>query len=167
MNKQESIEFLIENHKKMEFMIDTLHDEEMVQHHIVKAWTIKDIIAHLAAWNKELNKSIDWIISKQDVWYRKGGIDEYNKIQVTIRKSRSLKEIIDEWQVSFSELIDRIKLVSNEEWEFESEYKWKDGNPIKTKHLFSYRYLGFGHEGGHAWQIEDYFESDRCACRVY
>jgi len=167
MNLQESIEYLIEDHRKMEFIITTLNDEEMVQYHILKAWTIKDILAHLAAWNKELKKSIDWILSNEDVWYRKGGIDEFNKIQVTIRKSKSLKEIIEEWQSSFEALVERLKQLSEKEWNFESSYKWKDGNPIKIKHLFNYRYHGFGHEGGHAWQIEDYFESDRCACRVY
>ncbi len=167
MNRLEAIDFLQEDHKKMEFIINTLNDEEMVQHHIVKAWTIKDIIAHLAAWNKELRKSIDWIISNEDVWYRKGGIDDFNKIQVTIRKPRSLDEIIKEWQSTFELLIKRLEELTDDEWGFESKYKWKDGNSIKIKHLFTYRYLGFGHEGGHAWQIEDYFESDRCACRVY
>ena len=167
MNKQEAIEFLIEDHKKMEFIIDALHNEEMVQYHILKAWTIKDIIAHLASWNKELTKSIDWILSNQDLWFRKGGIDEFNKIQVTIRKPKTLQEVIEEWQTSFDSLIERIKQLSEEDWTFESEYKWEDGNRIKIKHLVDYRYHGFGHEGGHAWQIEDYFESDRCACRVY
>ena len=167
MNKQEAIDFLIEDHKKMEFIINTLNDEEMVHYHILKAWTIKDIIAHLSAWNKELTKAINWILSNEDIWFRKGGINEFNKIQVTIRKSKSLKEIIDEWQSSFDSLIQRIKELSDEEWIFKSKYKWQDGNQIQIMHLVEYRYHGFGHEGGHAWQIEDYFESDRCACRVY
>ncbi len=167
MNQQEAVEFLQENHEKMEFIINSLHKEEIVQHHIVKAWTIKDIIAHLASWNKELRKSFDLILEKKDVWFRTKREHEFNKIQVTIRKSKSLEDVIDEWQISFSQLIERIKQLSEEEWIFDSGFKWKSGPSITIKSLFGYRYLGFGHEGGHAWQIEDYFESDRCACRVY
>jgi hypothetical protein len=167
MNKEKTIEFLTEEHEKLNFVVNSLHLEELVQYHIVKAWTIKDILAHLAAWNKELTKAIGDLLEEKDIWFRTKGDEEFNKIQVTLRKSKSIQEIIDEWENSFTKLIERIEALSEEEWNFDTGLKWKGGQEITVKSLFGYRKRGFGHEGWHAFQIEDYFESDRCTCRVY
>ncbi len=167
MNKEKTLEFLKEEHAKLDFIINSLNQEELVQYHIVKAWTIKDILAHLAAWNKELTKSIGLVLEKKDVWFRTKNEEEFNKIQVVLRKPRSVIEILDEWENSFTKMIEKIESLSEEEWNFSSEFKWKDGHYVTVKSLFGYRKREYGHEGWHAFQIEDYFESDRCTCRVY
>ncbi|MCG3259321.1 MAG: DinB family protein [Candidatus Heimdallarchaeota archaeon] len=167
MDKEKTREFLKEEHERMNSVINSLNVEELVQYHIVKAWNIKDILAHLAAWNKELTKSIGIVLDKNDVWFRTKNEEEFNKIQVVLRKSRSVEEIIDEWKNSFTKLIEKIESLSDDQWNFDSGFKWKDGSSISVKSLFGYRKRDLGHEGWHAFQIEDYFESDRCACRVY
>ncbi len=167
MDKKKTLVFLKEEHEKLSSVFNSLHKEELVQYHIVKAWNIKDILAHLAAWNKELLKSIDSLLDKKDIWFRTKNEEEFNKFQVTLRKSKSVAEIIEEWENSFSQLIEKIEGLSKEEWNFKSEYKWKSGDFVTVKSFFEYRKRGLGHEGWHAFQIEDYFESDRCACRVY
>ena len=167
MDKEKTREFLKEEHERLNSVINSLNLEELVQYHIVKAWNIKDILAHLAAWNKELTKSIGIVLDKNDVWFRTKNEEEFNKIQVVLRKSRSVEEIIDEWKNSFTKLIEKIESLSDDQWNFDSGFKWKDGSSISVKSLFGYRKRDLGHEGWHAFQIEDYFESDRCACRVY
>jgi len=167
MDKEKTREFLKEEHERLNSVINSLNVEELVQYHIVKAWNIKDILAHLAAWNKELTKSIGIVLDKNDVWLRTMNEEEFNKIQVVLRKSRSVEEIIDEWKNSFTKLIEKIESLSDDQWNFDSGFKWKDGSSISVKSLFGYRKRDLGHEGWHAFQIEDYFESDRCACRVY
>ena len=167
MNKEETVEFLQEEHRKLDFVITSLHLEELVQYHIVKAWTIKDILAHLAAWNKELTKAIGLVLDKKDIWFRTKNEEEFNKIQVTLRKSRSVAEVIDEWENSFTKMIEKIESISDDLWNFDSGFKWKDGNNVTVSSLFGWRKRNLGHEGWHAFQIEDYFESDRCTCRVY
>ena len=167
MDKEKTIEFLKEEHERLNSVINSLNVEELVQYHIVKAWNIKDILAHLAAWNKELTKSIGIVLDKNDVWFRTKNEEEFNKIQVVLRKSRSVEEILDEWKNSFTKLIEKIESLSDDQWNFDSGFKWKDGSSISVKSLFGYRKRDLGHEGWHAFQIEDYFESDRCACRVY
>lgn len=170
MNLKDTIEFLKEDHQKMEFIIETLNPEELVQHRITQLWNIKDIIGHLAAWNIALTESVDQILNNNEMWFvnqKKQTISEFNQIQVALRKSYTIEEIIEEWQDSFNKLLERLKIISDEDWTFEASFNWNDGTPVTVRDLFEYRYRGYGHEGGHADQIEDYFESDRCSCRPY
>ena len=167
MNKNETIAFLKEEHAYLYAIIDSLNKEELVQYHIVKAWTIKDIVAHIAAWNKELTKAISLILDKKDIWFRTKSEEEFNKIQVALRRPRSTTEVLEEWKKSFTEMIEIIENLSEAEWNFDPGFYWKSGNPVTIKSLYEYRKRGYGHEGWHAFQIEDYFDSDRCACRVY
>ncbi len=161
MNKNKTIEFLNENHQKMEFIVNSLHKEEMLQHQIVKAWNIKDILAHLTAWNFEIGKSIDVVLKNEDLWFRTKNEEEFNKIQVNSRKSYTLQEVIDEWKSSFNKLIKKLESFTCQKWEHDSGFTWKDGSKITVESLFEYRYRGLGHEGGHAVQIEEYFGRDR------
>ena len=173
MTKQELIEFLTEDHKKMEFIVNSLHKEEVLKLKIQKSWNVKDILAHLSSWNIELTKMVGVVLNDEKPWFvdehrkTKELESEFNKIQVIKRKSHSLEEVIDEWQNSFETLIKKIEDLKDEELTYASSYFWEKGAPVTIKSLFGYRYKGEGHEGGHAKVIEDYFDEDHCDCRDY
>jgi len=173
MTKQQIIEFLKEDHKKMEFVVNSLHKEEFLKFRIQDSWNVKDIIAHLTAWNFELVKMVDVLLKDEKPWfvddYRKTKQleTEFNKIQVIKRKSHSLEDVIDEWQQSFESLVKKIESLRDNELNYISSYFWEEGSPVTVKSLFGYRYKGEGHEGGHAKIVEEYFDEDHCSCRNY
>ncbi len=172
MKKEKTTELLVNDHKKMETVVNLLSKEEMLKIRVLDVWSVKDVIAHLSAWNLELAKSIDIILKNQELWFRNTGDKEFNKIQITKRKSHSLDEIIEEWQKSFKSLIDRINNLSENEWNFQSDFFWggkavHGKYPVTVKSLFEYKYKGESHEGGHAKQIEEYFDRDDCSCQIY
>jgi len=172
MKKKNVIDLLIKDHKKMEAVLELLTKEDMLKIRVLGVWNIKDVLAHLSAWNLELAKSIDIILRDEELWFRNTGDEEFNKIQVTKRKSYSLEEIMEEWQNSFKILIDRIEKLSEEEWEFQSKFYWGSEAihgkyPVTIESLFDYKYKGETHEGGHAKQIEEYFDREDCSCQIY
>ncbi len=172
MKKEDVIKILVEDHKKMETVVSLLTKEEMLKIRVLDVWSIKDVIAHLSAWNLELTKSIDIILKNEELWFLNTGDKEFNKIQVTKRKSYSLDEITEEWHKSFKSLIDRINDLSENEWNFQSNFYWGSKAdygkyPVTVKSLFEYKYKGESHEGGHAKQIEEYFDRDDCSCQIY
>ena len=172
MKKEDVVKTLIEDHKKMQKITELLTKEEKLKFRVLGVWSVKDVIAHLSAWNLELTKSVDIILRNEELWFLNTGDEEFNKIQITKRKSYSLDEVMDEWQNSFKTLIDRINNLSESEWNFQSNFFWggkaiHGKYPVTVKSLFEYKYKGESHEGGHAKQIEEYFDRDDCSCQNY
>ncbi len=167
MNREETIIFLQDDRKELETSLENLFPEDFVTFRVLGIWKIKDVIAHLPGWNIELKKSIDKLLNNEELWFVSESEDFFNKIQVMKRKSLTVKQVLDEWKMTFTELIERIRKLTNEEWEFTSKYKWKSGAPVTVKSLFGYRKKGKGHEGYHALLIDEYFERDYCDCERY
>ncbi len=168
MTKEETVEFLKDDHAKLELVLEALTDEMMISHRISGTWRIKDILAHLSAWNIKLTEAVDVVLNNEKPWFMESfSEEEFNHIQVVKRKSMSLKEIIDEWQQSFDDMLKKINSLSDEEWKYKTQFKYRDGSEVTVESLFGYRYKGHGHEGGHAVQIEEYFDRDSCACEIY
>ncbi|MCG3227700.1 MAG: ClbS/DfsB family four-helix bundle protein [Candidatus Heimdallarchaeota archaeon] len=175
MTKQQIMDFLSEDHDKMEFVVESLHKEEMMSLRIQGNWNVKDILVHVASWNKELTKSCDLLLKNEKLWFVEDPSKikqleaDFNVLKITIKRSSSLEEVIEEWQDSFNKLLSKIDSFSEEELNFITDYLWATGNPVTIKSLFGYRYKGdeHGHEGGHAKVIDDYFSEDRCGCKQY
>ena len=169
MSKEETIEFLKQDHAKLELVIEALTDEMMISHRITGTWRVKDILAHISAWNFKLTEAIDLLLKNEKPWFIASSFSEaeFNKIQVVKRKSMSLREIVDEWRLSFIYMLKRIEILSDEEWEYKTQYEYQEGSAVTIESLFGYRYRGHGHEGGHAEQIEEYFDRDSCECEIY
>ena len=175
MAKQEIIDFLSEDHDKLEFVVESLHKEEMLDIKIQGNWNVKDILVHVTSWNKELKNACDLLLKNEKPWFVENPKKikqletEFNTLKVTIKKSLSLDEVVEEWQQSFKELIEKIDSLSEEEFNFTTVFFWNKDYSVTVKSLFDYRYKGeeHGHEGGHAKVIEDYFSEDRCGCKQY
>lgn len=162
MNKHQTIQFLENNHKRLEKVISGLEKNQMVEHIILGKWTTKDILAHISAWNLELIKATDDLLNNTKPWYineEEQTEEEFNERETQNRKSLSLNQVLEEWQDSFENLIRRIEHLSSSEWEHQTPFEWSKEMPVTVNSLFDYKYKGEGHEGGHAKQIEEYFKN--------
>lgn len=160
MNKQHTIQFLKDNHQKLKEVINKLEKKQMAKDIIVK-WTVKDILAHISAWNLELVKATDELLNNQEPWFvneKECTETEFNESETRKRKSWSLDQVLEEWQGSFEKLIKKIESLSSNEWEYQTAFKWGGKIPVSVNSLFEYTYKGEGHEGGHAKQIKEYFK---------
>ncbi|WP_455142696.1 DinB family protein [Candidatus Hodarchaeum mangrovi] len=160
MNKQQCIQFYIDNHKKLFNVVNRLKRSQMDEN--LGSWTVKDILAHISAWNFELINAIDSISNDEKPWFideEKLNEREFNKLETQKRRQWTIDEIMEEWQESFDELITKIKDLSSSEWDYQTNFVWKGTSiPVSIPSLLSYTYKGDGHEGGHAVQIENYFK---------
>lgn len=160
MKKQQAIQFLKENHRKLENIINRLKENQITKDIISDKWTSKDIIAHISAWNSELKKAIDNLLNYEKPWFineEELTEAEFNEKETQKRKNWTVEQILREWQSSFEELIQRIEDLSNSEWEYQTQFEWTKDMPVTVNSLFEYTYKGEGHEGGHAKQIEEYY----------
>ena len=161
MNKQQTIQFLKNNHQKLEKVINGLKENQMVKDSILTKWTVKDILAHISAWNLELIKATDELLNDQEPWFineKELTETKFNECETKKRKYWSLNQVLEEWQGSFEELIRKIESLSNNEWIYQTDFKWGGKIPVSVNSLFGYTYKDEGHEGGHAKQIKEYFK---------
>jgi hypothetical protein len=158
MDKIKVIEFFKNDHAKLVNVVNQLDKEQMIKKIVIASWTVKDIIAHISAWNWEIIKQVDNVLVNKKPWYVDMNEANFNKKEVQKRKSWSLDKIMEEWGESFKALIERIEHLTDTEWDFQADFNWPDGSAVTIQSLFEYRYKGEGHEGGHAKQIEKCFE---------
>ncbi|MFX0052248.1 MAG: DinB family protein [Candidatus Hermodarchaeota archaeon] len=155
MDKTRLLKFLKHDHRKLVQILAELNEHQMVNTIIIGSWTVKDIIAHISAWNWEIIKAVHEVLSDKKPWYIDKTEEEFNNQEIKKRESWSLNRILKEWQDSFNNLILSIEGLSVSEWNHQSSFLWPDGQTVSIKSLFDYRYRGEGHEGGHAIQIRE------------
>jgi hypothetical protein len=162
MNKKQAIQFLKNNHEKLEKAINGLEEHQITEDIIVGKWTTKEIIAHISAWNLELKKATDDLLNDDKPWFineEELTEAEFNEKAIKKRKNWLLDQILEEWQISFEQLIQRIKSLSNSEWEYQTPFEWTKDMPVTVNSLFEYKYRREGHEGGHAKQIDEFYKN--------
>ena len=156
-SKAAVINFLKDDHQKLIDAVTQLKEEQMIDTAVIDNWTVKDIIAHISAWNWEVAKAVDLVLAGHTPWYVYQTETAFNKREIEARKSWSVRQVLEEWHKSFTAMIRRVETVSDTEWKKRTDGRWGGGSPVTVCSLFGYRYLGEGHEGGHAKQIRSAF----------
>ena len=157
LNQGAVLRFFREDHRKLKQTIGKLSESQILNDIVMGDWTVKDVIAHIAAWNWEIAKSIDEVLERKAPWYLTKGETAFNMAEVAKRRDWPLSRVLEEWEQSFDSLIHRMEEITAEEWNFETGLVWADGSVVTIESLFRYRYRGEGHEGGHALQIQEYY----------
>ncbi|NLI14654.1 MAG: ClbS/DfsB family four-helix bundle protein [candidate division Zixibacteria bacterium] len=89
-------------------------------HSIPKAigeWSIKDILAHLIAWEEEASKALDiWKIGVDPDWNHIKDIDEFNAQAVKERRKVAFPKIIEQLRLVHGGIIDKLKSISDSEF---------------------------------------------------
>jgi len=160
---QQAIDYFSSGHRKMQETIARLSEKQMTKELVLDDWTVKDILAHLAAWSGEAVAEIDRILNNKATWHILYPTDEdtskFNEPEVVKRRSRTLQEVINEWETNFEAEMKRISELTAEQWERQSGNDvWpEEGNPVTPSSLYGYEYNGEQHEAGHASQINKHF----------
>lgn len=162
LDREEVLQFFKEDHGKLVKVITQLDEDQMVSHAVLGEWDVKDIITHISAWNCKIVKAVDVVLANGKPWYvgvplGRGQEVEFNRREVKRRRAWSLRQVVEEWQDAHDALIKRIECLSDSNWLHQSDITWADGTKVSIPSLFSYRYRGEGHEGGHARQIKAHF----------
>jgi len=89
-------------------------------HSVPKAigdWSIKDLLAHLIAWEEEASRAFDiWKIGVNPDWSHIKDIDEFNAQAVKDRRKVAFPKILEQLQLVHGGIIDKLKSVSDSEF---------------------------------------------------
>lgn len=162
MTKGEILFNLKSDHKRLQGVVGRLTSGQRCQP-IFGKWTLKEVLAHIAAWQEVFPEDIERILNNETPsWHGFYGIekaeDKFNAKTIKESKGNSLGEILENWERAYSGLIKAVNALSEGDFKYQSAgNRWVDGTPMTVESLFTYKYEGAGHEGGHAKQIAEKF----------
>jgi uncharacterized protein (TIGR03083 family) len=118
-------------------------------------WTVKEILAHIAAWDREVARGLDELLAGRRPTFVSYREDEFNAQTAQASRGRSLADVRAEVQDAHEQLISRVEGLTDEQWQQPSPYQWSDQAPMTIASLFGYTYKGQTHYAGHAAEIEE------------
>ncbi len=153
MSKKEILERLRTERARLEAAIAGLSEETMRQPGAVGHWSVKDVLAHITAWEAELVTAL---------WYNTIGrrprladirnVDAWNERRYKENKDRPLERILNDFHGVHEQLLQRVEALSDEELDDPRLYEWTGGKTLAEVIAEN----SYAHEAEHAEQIEAY-----------
>ena len=119
-------------------------------------WTVKEILAHIAAWDREVVRGLDELLAGRRPAFVSYREDEFNALTAQASRGKSLADVLAEVQDAHEQLISRVERLTDEQWQQPSPYQWSDQTPMTVASLFGYAYKGQTHYAGHAAEIDEW-----------
>jgi uncharacterized protein (TIGR03083 family) len=130
--------------------------EEWREQVICDGWTVKEILAHIAAWDREIARGLDELLAGRRPAFVSYREDEFNAQTAQASRGTSLADVLTEVQDAHEQLISRVERVADDQWQQPSPYQWSDQTPMTVASLFGYTYKGQTHYAGHTAEIEEW-----------
>ena len=128
---------------------------------VYRVWTAKDLLGHIAAWDRWLCGAIDTLAAGGRPQF--GRTSVFNKHAVDASRALDWAAVLRDVRRAHTALMRRIEALSDAEWAGASRhrYRWGDKGPITVASLFAYPYKGETHYGGHARELEAWLAARR------
>ncbi|MHA3964117.1 MAG: ClbS/DfsB family four-helix bundle protein [Candidatus Thorarchaeota archaeon SMTZ1-45] len=148
MTTTELIEILLKAHKKLQNLLKGLNESQMEMSGVQGERSIKDLLAHITAWNKH---GILWIESvyrgEKPIMLVKGEtMDEIKEEMVILNleihhqnRDRPLQEVVEECNETFALVIEHVKKLSKKHLDSVFDYAWAQ-EPITGQTIVLWRH---------------------------
>jgi hypothetical protein len=97
-----------------EAILVQINEQRMLQPGIVGTWSVKDLIAHVSWYEREMVSVIRLRVFTGSEWWALT-TDERNAMIYQQNRQRPLQEIVDEGQRSYTELLEAVQSLSDED----------------------------------------------------
>jgi hypothetical protein len=141
---------------RIESLLAELTETQLHKPGVLGPWSVKDIIVHLTVWEQ---RGTGWIrsLAQGEIpqiplpGYTWDVVDQLNQETYETNRNKPLKEVLAEFQRSFTGLLTQLQSLTEEDLDRSFEPYWTDGEPFTLRELVEWRYL---HYRSHRRQIE-------------
>jgi len=131
MRKADILSDLREARAALRAALDGLSAEDMLRPGAVGVWSVKDTLAHLAAWESELVTALNQAqTGREPSMMAIEDIDEWNEEQYHVSASRPLEAIQADWEGVFKMLTRMIEDMKESDLTDGRRYAWMEGEPL-------------------------------------
>ncbi len=129
-NKQELLDDLEAARVELLSAIEGLSEEEMVCPGVVGEWSVKDALAHIAAWDKETSVVIHAFVTQKDPVFGykirgKRGFAKWNAREVEKRQGLSVAQSLAELEEARQELVELVQGLTEEQLSRRAVPPWR------------------------------------------
>ena len=129
-SKQELLDDLAAARTELLLAIEGLSEEEMVCLGVVGEWSVKETLAHIAAWDKETCTVIYAFVTQENPVFDykisgKQGFAKWNAQQVEKRRSFSVTQILAELEEARQKLIELVQGLTEEQLSRRAVPPWR------------------------------------------
>lgn len=121
---------------------------------VYHAWTVRELLVHVAAWDRALVLAIDAVLSGRQPPFAGDREAAFNSRAIDESEGVPFGGALAEMKAAHRALIARMRQLTDEEWSRPAPHRWGNGTPMTVGSLFDYSYKGETHYGGHAKEIE-------------
>src|SRR5687768_5811266 len=131
MRKSDVIEELKNARADLLSALEGLTPEQMMRPGVVGMWSIKDILAHLVAWESEVVTALNQVQNKKKPSILKiEDIDDWNQEQYHVSARRLLPAIMEDFEGVHKMLVHMIEDFDERALTDNRRYPWMEGEPL-------------------------------------
>lgn len=137
-------------------LVAEVGEEHMLEPGATGDWTFKDVVAHLNGWRRQTLARLEAARSGQTPapppWpahfddEEEDGVEQINAWIYQSSRDRPLREVLDEYQRSFSAMRDAASALSERDLTEPGRYDWLGGAPLAAVITASFGHLHEEHE---------------------
>ncbi len=157
MPKDDIITDLIQARAKLQQAIEGLTPDQMLRVGAVGIWSVKDVIAHLTAWESEIVTTLSHLDQhkrRAPTMVEIEDLDEWNDEQYRISAARPIDAVLEDFHGVHKHLIKAVQELDERTLDSNRMWPWMEGEPLS--------YLVYEnaiwHEEEHAAEISEWRE---------
>ena len=131
MDKQALLDLMNTGYTNFTALLASLSEQQLTTPGVNSAWSVKDNMAHLTAWQKRtltkiqaVRDNVDFIDPLPDDATEEGVNEQFYQQN----KNRSLADVLAEFHAVYRQLVENVQAMSDEE--LNSPLSWQDNKPI-------------------------------------
>ena len=141
---------------RMELLLAQLSVAEINQPGAVGVWSVKDVLAHIAFWERYAMRTLQAIARGETPDMLADDETERNNASVVAQYyQRSLAAVIADWQQAREELLEAIEDLDEEDLNDPDHFSWSEGRSLLDRIAGN----SFDHEQEHIDQISAWMKS--------
>jgi hypothetical protein len=132
--KSEMLGWIRTERARLQALLDTLSNDEIGTPNVQGEWSVKDMLAHIAAWERLAMARLDSAFNDTPLAHKPissdDDVNEFNAKIYAENKERSLIEIWTEFDASYQAFIKMIEVLDQEAFAGEIPAAWASGKGV-------------------------------------
>lgn len=135
MDKANVLETMQAERAKLDGLLATLSAEQMCQTALEHEWSVKDVLAHIATWER---RCVNWIQAglrgerpdKPEKGYTWEELDTLNEKTFLGNRERTLDDVQADSHLAYQQLLEQVQALSEDDITNPQRFPWTDGRGL-------------------------------------
>ncbi len=163
-SKDQILAMLKDDFTRWERLLAGLSEAQLAAPRLPGGWSVKDVLAHVAAWQKRSTARVDAALHRQTPTFpgwpegldpeADEDLEQVNAWIYQTNRDRPWASVYQDWKTGFLRLIDLCAAVPADDLLQAGKFSWLDGEPLALVPRASHGHLEEHYEALSAWLSE-------------